>query len=361
MWCLTCGALAKSECNDCSHSCIDMSTVSLKNFESLLTLRHDLHQKIEEGQTKLAEAIEKRREVQDYLSQVSKALKLFSSEVDGLEEENNLLLTELVSLLEGPTDENEPCLSELVTLLEDCSGDDTIESLREKLSSEYRPKYEDKLTLTNARAAELEEQKKTKILVSLLDEANNPFLVMEGFKTDWPVNESMTSDQRNLLLLSHVIFSINNKHSLKGQAENKHIRSSVTSSSTQQFQTLSSAKTRTYSNSSSSSKSSVNQVTQQKPQATGSQQNIPQRRTQNFTFYIFKSKQPFGQLCIEPVASSPCLDFIWRLTNWCKTNSLDSLSVGTVYSTFVYYFMYSFFLSLFIISIIRQFLEYLCW
>lgn len=103
MWCLTCGSLAKLDCNSLSHSCIDMSAVSLKNFEALLTLRNDLKKKVEEGQTKLAEAIEKRREVQNYLSQVSKALKMLTAEVDGLKEDNNIFLAELVSLLEGQT------------------------------------------------------------------------------------------------------------------------------------------------------------------------------------------------------------------------------------------------------------------
>jgi len=77
--------LAKSDCTSLSHSCIDMK----KNEEEWLT--------------KLAEAIEKRREVQNYLPQVSKALKMLTAEVDGLKEVNNIFLAELVSLLEGQT------------------------------------------------------------------------------------------------------------------------------------------------------------------------------------------------------------------------------------------------------------------
>ena len=214
MWCLTCSSFAQLDCNSEAHSCIDMSSVSLKNFEALLTLRNDLRKKLEEGQNKLAEAIEKRREVQGYLSQVSKALKLFTTEVDCLEEENNLLLVELISLLEAGTNQDATGLSQLVPLFDDCNSQDPLKTLREKLNLKYRPQYEDKLILAANRSAELEKQKNTKITVSLLEETNISLLdsLKEGFTTDWPLDTPLTSAQRDLLLLSHIIFTINNSN-----------------------------------------------------------------------------------------------------------------------------------------------------
>ena len=220
-WCLTCGSFATSDCNTEAHSCIDMSSVSLKNFEALLSLRNDLERKVKESQTRLVEAINKRREVQDYLTQLSKALKLFTTEVDCLEEENNLLLAELISLLEGHKSSSssgqgreEPCLSELVSLFDDCSSQDTIETLREKLDKKYKPQYEEKLTLTADRFTELKKQKKTRITISLLDETNNLIptckLFRDGFSLDHPGSASMTT-KIDLLLLSHIAHSINTR------------------------------------------------------------------------------------------------------------------------------------------------------
>ena len=329
-----------------------MSTVSLKNFEALLTLRNDLRKKVEEGQNKLAEAIEKRRKVQDYLSQVSKALKLFTSEVDCLEEENNILLTELISLLEGhktPTQDtagNEPCLSELVSLFDDCSSQDTIESLREKLDCKYRPQYEDKLTLTDKRFQELEKQKKAKISVKLLDETNNPFFLLdnlkEGFTINWPVDASLTTSQREMLLLSHIIFTINNKSASAAPVASVQIQQSFSeaegpvpwryvhparqkpTAAGEVMHPPSLAKTRTSSMSSNSSQTSSEN------KASTSSRYVSPSAPSKFIFYIFNSKKPFGQINIEPSASASNFPFTKILSDWCRFNHLESLTIHKV-------------------------------
>jgi hypothetical protein len=143
---------------------------------------------------------------------------MMTAEVDSLEEENNILLTELVSLLEGQTfqsaDEQEPCLSELMGLFDDCSSQDTIETLRQKLASKYHLEYEDKLTLTNARTAELRKQKKTKITVSLFDESNTLIPVCELFQQGFSANTSASVSmpiKMDLLLLSHITMATNKR------------------------------------------------------------------------------------------------------------------------------------------------------
>jgi small nuclear ribonucleoprotein (snRNP)-like protein len=97
-WCLTCGALAKLGCS--VHSIIDVTGNTIKNFESLLKLRDELKKMRDQGQTKLALAIEKRKEVQAHLNQVSQCLNLVLHEVNQQEEENNIILVEMISLLE---------------------------------------------------------------------------------------------------------------------------------------------------------------------------------------------------------------------------------------------------------------------
>jgi hypothetical protein len=54
----------------------------------------------DQGQTKLALAIAKRKEVQADLNQVSQCLNLVLHEVNQQEEENNIILVEMISLLE---------------------------------------------------------------------------------------------------------------------------------------------------------------------------------------------------------------------------------------------------------------------
>ena len=328
MWCLTCGSLAKSDCHSLSHSCIDMSAVSLKNFEALLTLRNDLKSKVEEGQTKLAEAIEKRREVQNYLSQVAKALKMIAAEVDSLEEENNVLLTELVSLLEGhhhsaEQQQDEPCLSELMGLLDDCSSQDTIETLRQKLASKYQPQYEDKLALTAARSTELEKQRKTKITVTLLDESNNPFLVCDTLKEGikWPVDATETSAQRELLLLSHLIFSLNSHQT--HLVENKPSAAVVTASASTWMYVHPFKTSSTVAAQQRSPFSSTSVIPRTIPSTAAA---APSK----FILEISNSTKPSlqGQVFIEPPASSvSSFPFTRLLGDWCRTHSLNSLSI----------------------------------
>ena len=321
MWCLTCGSLAKSDCHSLSHSCIDMSAVSLKNFEALLTLRNDLKSKVEEGQTKLAEAIEKRREVQNYLSQVAKALKMIAAEVDSLEEENNVLLTELVSLLEGhhhsaEQQQDEPCLSELMGLLDDCSSQDTIETLRQKLASKYQPQYEDKLALTTARAAELKKEKKTRITVSLFDESNALIPVCELFQQGFSANTSASVSmpiKMDLLLLSYITMATNKR--LVQQKQPKPSTNLEAAASPLPASSAASAHSHLPRPSSS--------IYTQRAAASVIYPSLPVPTFRLFTLGIMKNNQCVARLSIEhqiPIQRTPYYDFLQEL---CKFSSVS--------------------------------------
>ena len=89
--------------------------------------------------------------------------------MDCLEEENNLLMKELISLLEGHTLRSQgtvqPCRTELVSLFDNCSIRDPIETSSEKWIWNYH---------AADLWAQLKRHKKTKIIVDLLDEKNHP-------------------------------------------------------------------------------------------------------------------------------------------------------------------------------------------
>ena len=61
----------------------------MKNFEALLNHKQDLKKKIDNDQTQLAESIQERRKIKDYLTGLLELFKLYTSEAEILQEENN--------------------------------------------------------------------------------------------------------------------------------------------------------------------------------------------------------------------------------------------------------------------------------
>ncbi len=213
--------MAKGDCS--LHSTIDVTTNTIKNFESLLKLRENIKKMRDEGQTKLALAIEKRKEIQAHLTQVSLSLTMALNEVKKQEEINNLRLVEMVSQLEGssphlrPVSKNQtegqedPFLMELISLVDDAKPEDSIETLKEKMSKSVQS-CERKLSLATDMAKELKDQKKSRISVRVTDDKNKSVptweLLESGFNTYWPGDTSLTPTKRDFLLLSHIVFSI---------------------------------------------------------------------------------------------------------------------------------------------------------
>ena len=222
--------MAKSDCQSV-HSTIDVTTSTIKNFESLLKLREDMKRIKDEGQTKLALAIEKRKEIQGHLKQVSQSLKVALGEVKQQEEINNLRLVEMISQLEGSNPhlkphqvtaaegQEDPFLTELVSLVDDSNPDDSIDTLKEKMANSIQS-IERKLSLANEMATELTRQKKSRISVRVVDSKNQTIptweLLESGFNTYWPGEISLTPTKRDFLLLSHIVYSIKKRGSNVG-------------------------------------------------------------------------------------------------------------------------------------------------
>jgi cell fate (sporulation/competence/biofilm development) regulator YlbF (YheA/YmcA/DUF963 family) len=229
--------LAKQGCS--VHSIIDVTAKTIKNFESLLKLRDDIKKMRDQGQTKLALAIEKRKEVQTHLDQLSQCLKLVLHEVNLQEETNNILLVEMISELEAsspclhqplnpeiPQDED-PLLSELISLVDDSNPQDSFDTLKEKMKKSLlscERKLADAVTVVKS----LQYQKNSKISVWLTDPRNQSIPTFDwlekGFTTYWPSDTSLSPTKRDFLLLSHIVFSIHKR----GAKLNKQITSVVT-------------------------------------------------------------------------------------------------------------------------------------
>ncbi|KAI9563447.1 hypothetical protein GHT06_010910 [Daphnia sinensis] len=241
-WCLTCGAVAKQSCS--IHSIIDVTANTIKNFESLLNLRDDLKKMRDQGQTKLALAIEKRKEIQTHFQQLSESLQLVLHEVSVQEEQNNILLVEMISQLEANSphlqshllssgmipgqDNQDPLLSELMSVVDGSKPEDSFEILKEKMKKTLQC-YESKLAEAVAMAKSITYQKKSKIAVWLTDSNGQAIptwdLLESGFNTYWPNDTSLSPTKRDFLLLSHIVFSIQKR----GQKINKQTNFSAVS------------------------------------------------------------------------------------------------------------------------------------
>ena len=213
---------------------MEVSDNTIKNFESFVKLKKDVEQLKTESKTKLKLAIEKRKQVQAHLNQVSQCLKLVLHEVNQQEEQNNMHISEMVSQLEtlksGALDvkpispsrtaekEEDPLLSQLLSLIKESKPDmrKSLESLEEKMKKSLQ-NLESKLTDAVAISKSIEFQKKSKISVRLTDARRQAIptwgLLESGFDTYWPNDNSLTPTKRDFLLLSHIVFSIQKRGS----------------------------------------------------------------------------------------------------------------------------------------------------
>ena len=178
------------------------------------------------GTNKLALAIEKHKEVEEHLDLVIKSIRCAEEEATKCQDENNLCLAGLISLLETnarlgsksfsidnetPPSEKDFVLSELVSLMEGFTSNDTAEMLTKKMTESIEL-YEQKLVAATAVASKFELRQKTKIQVHLSDERYRPIptcsWLEEGFRfksLDPSLNEPQI--KQDSLLLSHSVFS----------------------------------------------------------------------------------------------------------------------------------------------------------
>jgi hypothetical protein len=198
-----------------------MSINTIKNLEALLTLKEELLKMKDTGTNKLAMAIQERQKVQEQLALIMKSIQCSGEQVQKLQDENNLRMTEMVSILErnpsssvGQQDfpKQELFFSELMALVDGSTTDDTTETLKLKMTNLVK-NYEQKLCESAAIGSEYEFWKRVKIIVHLYDEKDQKIptlpILEDGFRFQ-PQSPSLegSSNRQDSILLSHAVFSL---------------------------------------------------------------------------------------------------------------------------------------------------------
>lgn len=163
-----------------------MTGDTIKNLDALLNLKEELLKMKNQKTEKLKEAIKKRRQIKEHLCLIMKSIKDAEEQIQQLQDENNLRLTEMASILElnkssnviNPTEQNQQdkqkglfLSQELMELVDDSCPDDTTETLKLKMIQSVEL-CDRMLVEATAAASEFNFQKKVKIQVQILDEKN---------------------------------------------------------------------------------------------------------------------------------------------------------------------------------------------
>jgi hypothetical protein len=224
----------KDTCTTPDHSLVNLTADTIKNMEAFISLKEDLQTMKNEGANKLAMAIHKRQEIKEHLDFLTKSFKSTMEEIDELQDENNLILTQLVSTLEGNGPKSLPAtgdtkqeiedffLSGLESLMNDSlSPDDTADALKVKLNKSIEM-FEEQFQEATAKVSEYEFQNNTKIKIILLDEMDQPiptFPLLEGGFCLAKKKKLNASVRQDLNLLSHLVFSLLRKQKISTKAE----------------------------------------------------------------------------------------------------------------------------------------------
>jgi len=144
----------------------------MKNLKDLLWLKEELEKDREQDQASVKNAIGQRKNIKNYLCNVSEALTLCLKHVKNLQEENNVALGKLVSALKTKNkkeqQEGDSHSTELLSLLAEFSSrENTRESLKKKFDSNFAQPFEDNIASAGAQVAEIEKQKTTLVTVKL--------------------------------------------------------------------------------------------------------------------------------------------------------------------------------------------------
>ena len=222
--------MTKAACAQAKHSSVNMTTGTVKNLEAFLSLKEELQAIKNVGTDKLAMAIQKRKEIQEHLDLLIKLLTASMDEIQEFQDENNLVMTEMISSLEGNahglhcspvTEEDEKdskdfFLSELLSIVDDSNVDDTAETLKEKLKKSVEL-CEQNLREAESTASEYELSKKMRIKVNIFDEEDRQIPTCSWFDDGFRLVKKDGSDglsntgapiRQDLMLISHVVFSL---------------------------------------------------------------------------------------------------------------------------------------------------------
>lgn len=229
--------MTKATCALSKHSSVDMTDDTVKNLEAFLSLKEELQTMKNTGTDKLAMAIQKRKEIQEHLDFLIKSLTATMEEIQEFQDENNLIMTEMVSTLEGnvlmpgPAEAGNETkdffLSELLSIVGDSKQDDTAETLKVKLNKSAEL-CEQNLLKATASASEYELCKKMRITVNLYDEEDRRIPTCSWFDDGFRLLKKNGSDglnnagalvRQDLILLSHVVFSLLRKKKVNLKSE----------------------------------------------------------------------------------------------------------------------------------------------
>ncbi|XP_057367824.1 E3 ubiquitin-protein ligase TRIM32-like [Daphnia carinata] len=192
-WCLSCESVAKLACyfSNPKHTLVTIRGSTLKEAEDLQKLVKDIP-------LKKSLAIKKHKQVQAHLNSLMESLKQVE---DGLKDQlmkNDLHLAGIMSL-----DDN-------LAFAQD-KKDMTVAAVRETVNKIAFQCDESLAEVANI-AEYYESQKRIRILLNLRNSDNQVIptfsLFEDGFYSNWSTAENLSTTDRNLMLVSHLVFTI---------------------------------------------------------------------------------------------------------------------------------------------------------
>ena len=306
-----------------------MSAHTLNNIESFIGLQEAFKKMNNEGTNKLALALGKRKEIQKHLDLLVSSVHVALDEILRLQDENNLEMAELASVIERETsstseakeglrnDSKESFLYGLKSLAENFSPDDTAESFEEKCKK-FFALGEEKLKAATIEALKYEEHKQLRLAVNLLDENCHSVptcaWLQDGFRLLTASGGDGLSDlgsdeiRKKLSLLSHLVFSLLSQNQERGSS------SSHTTSSRPSIVNPSPANVGSLSTLSSSRAQPIPKLYVLNASSFLLGQSI-------FILRIFQNKALISKVHIHPTFTSPTgphfLPFVMELGNFC--------------------------------------------
>ena len=308
-WCFVCTATEKPSCVPLGHSIVKMTADEIfENLDAANKLKEELLKLNDQKTDNLAKAVQKRKQVQEKLSFIMKSITAAGDRVKQLEDENNLRLTEMVSILErnnspniAPSNVNKSgnedlFLSESMELVDDSSPYDTAETLRLKMINSVELSKQN-LCEAIALFSVYDIHEKLKITIQLYDDEDCPISTCSslegGFRLQpaYPPTITMFPEIRQeFILINHVITSfLHNQLSLESAPKEDSAVASMTSL-VRNFQATS--------------------LVASNNKFTLSQSSV-------FILRLFQSNIQIGELHIRPVPTFPHREFVQTLGEFC--------------------------------------------
>ena len=306
-----------------------MTADSIRNLEGLLKSKEELMKVKDTGMKKLTMAIEERKQIQEQLALILKSIRHSEEEIMKLQDENNIQMIQMVSLLEksgstagGAQDvpaKKELFFSQLMSIVEGSTVEDNVDTLKRKMEKSIEL-YDEKQCESIAINSEYKLRKKIKIAVHLFDENDRriqtvPFLE-NGFRFQ-PLSPSLSGSeiQQDSILVSHAVFSL-----LKHQKiELKREEPAAASAIMEEPQTVvPSQKKRKKSAKKEKSQQPNQSLVQSLPFTVRPMNKFVLDNLSVFKFRIFHKGKLEGEIFIRPeVSNFKNCDFLQKLGQFC--------------------------------------------